>query len=237
MRAIRWLGVTVVIVAIAVSALATAAGSFAWLGVRIRDLSEIEMDELASRHGIREGFGVFIVEIIDDTPAARAGLKGGDVIVALNARPVVDGRTLQRLIAAAPLDTNVQLTVLRTDGRHHLPIRLAPMPRAVLGERVAAEFGFVIRDPEPASAPTRPRVPSTTPALASVIAAVGAVIRGSTAEKAGLEVGDVILQVGPYPVPTRDAAREALAEVSPARPLSLTIRRGARQISLTLPPP
>ena len=237
MRATRWLALVIVIIAVGVSVLAIAAPPLAWLGVRIRDLSEVEMDALAARHGIREGFGVFIAEIIGDTPAARVGLQGGDIIVALNDRPVVDGRTLQRLIAAAPLETDVRLTVLRADGRHQLPIRLAPMPRAVVGERIAAEFGFVIRDPETPSERTRTPVPSPTPAPSSAIAAVGAVVRGSTAEKAGLEVGDVILQVGQHPVPTRDAAREALADASPERPLSLTVRRGAGQISLTLSPP
>src|SRR3989454_6739890 len=38
---------------------------WSWLGVRIRDLSEQEMEEIAARHGIREGFGVVIVEVIE----------------------------------------------------------------------------------------------------------------------------------------------------------------------------
>src|ERR671924_2436349 len=73
---------------------------WSWLGVRIRDLSEQEMEEIASRHGIREGFGVFIVEVMADTPAARAGMKNGDIVVAFGDRPVVETRLLQRLIAA-----------------------------------------------------------------------------------------------------------------------------------------
>ena len=40
---------------------ASDARTWSWLGVRIRELSEQEMDDLASRHGIREGFGVLIV--------------------------------------------------------------------------------------------------------------------------------------------------------------------------------
>ena len=47
---------------------------WAWLGVRIRDMSEQEMEEISARHGIREGFGVVIVEVMEDTPAARSGL-------------------------------------------------------------------------------------------------------------------------------------------------------------------
>ena len=58
---------------------------WAWLGVRIRDLSEQEMDEIATRHGIREGFGVVIVEVMEDTPAEKAGMQNGDLVVAFGA--------------------------------------------------------------------------------------------------------------------------------------------------------
>jgi hypothetical protein len=57
---------------------------WAWLGVRIRDMSEQEMESVSARHGVREGFGVVIVEVLEDTPAGRAGMRNGDIVVALN---------------------------------------------------------------------------------------------------------------------------------------------------------
>ncbi|MBI2160600.1 MAG: PDZ domain-containing protein [Candidatus Rokubacteria bacterium] len=60
------------------------------------------------------------------------------------------------------------------------------------------------------------------------------VVKGSPAERAGLEVGDVIVQVNDQGVVTREATREALAEASAERPLRLTVRRGERRLSLTL---
>jgi len=202
---------------------------WSWLGVRIRDLSEQEMDEVSGRHGIGEGFGVVIVEVMNDTPAARAGMRAGDIVVAFEGRPVTDTRLLQRLIARAPVDDEIQLTVLRREGRQPLPVRLMPMPRAVAGERTAAEFGFVLREPEP-SPGREMRPPQSAPSVTFVA-------RGSVAEKAGLEVGDVVLQVNDQAVLTRDAAREALGEVPPNRPLQLTVRRGAERMGLTLGPP
>jgi len=206
------------------------ARSWSWLGVRIRDLSEQEMEEIASRHGIREGFGVVIVEVIADTPAAKAGLKSGDIVVAFGERPIVETRLLQRLIAAAPTDRDTLLTVLRAEGRRALKVRLTTMPTPVAGERVAAEFGFSLQEPPAGTEPAAARAASAT-------ATIGIVARGSAAEKAGLEVGDVILQVGDRPVGSRDAAREAMAERGADRPLSLTLRRGERQVSLTVSPP
>jgi S1-C subfamily serine protease len=119
------------------------ARAWAWLGVRIREMTEPEMDEVSGRHGLGEGFGVVIVEVMPDTPAARAGMKAGDIVVAFEGRPVTDTRVLQRMIARAPVDHETRLTVLRREGRRPLAVRLAEMPRPVVGERVAAEFGFV----------------------------------------------------------------------------------------------
>lgn len=203
---------------------------WAWLGVRIRDMAEQEMETISRRHGIREGFGVVIVEVLPDSPAARAGLQGGDVVVAVGGRPITETRLLQRLIASASTTGDTSLTVLRSEGRRQLTVRLAPMPREVVGERVAAEFGFALRESEAPAEALGARPPIGAPAVA-------AVLRGGAAEKAGLEVGDVLVQIGERPVLTRDAVRDALAETPLDQPLWLTVRRGERRLSLALPAP
>jgi serine protease Do len=210
---------------------AVEARPWSWLGVRIRDLSEQEMEDISRKHGIDEGFGVLIVEVMADTPAERAGMRNGDVVVALNERPVVDTRLLQRLIAAAPAGEETRLTVLRPDGREPLPVRLVPMPRPIAGERVAAEFGFVLREQEP-----QPELGGRRPP-GSFVPVVGLVVRGSPAETAGLRSGDVVLQVGERAVLTREAAAEALSEMSLERSLSMVVRRGQDRLPVTLPVP
>jgi S1-C subfamily serine protease len=203
-----------------------AAERWAWLGVRIRDLSEQEMDELTVRHGIREGFGVVIVDVLQETPAARAGLKSGDIVVAVGDRPVTETRLLQRLIASAAPETEVRLVVLRREGRRTMQVRLMPMPRDVAGDRVAALFGFALREPQPSDAPGGG---ASTPVVSGVE-------RGGVAERSGLAAGDVVLQVADRPVITREGAREALADMSPERTLPLVVRRGEQQVNLTLTP-
>jgi serine protease Do len=211
-----------------VAATGVQAKTWAWLGVRIRDLSEHEMEELAARHGMREGFGVVIVDVVEDAPAARAGLKSGDIVVAFDGKPVTDTRTLQRMIAAAPVEGDSRLTLLGTAGRRAVRVRLAAMPPDAVGERTAAEFGFVLRDLD-----AQPELGGRRPTGAST-PAVSVVIRGSAAERAGLEVGDVILQIGDRAVITREAARTALAEASLDEPLRLTVRRSGTIVPLTL---
>lgn len=206
------------------------AGAWGWLGVRIRDLSEQEMDEISQRHGIREGFGALVVEVMADTPAARAGLQSGDLVVAFRGRPVVDTRTLQRLVARTAPGTEIPLTVLRGDaGRQRLPVRLGRMPPEIVAERVAGEFGFVVREPsgERGGAPARP------PVALSVVA----VEEGGPAERAGLRAGDLIVEINGRPVLSRQAASDALQEAGLDRPLRLSVDREGERRALTLAPP
>src|SRR5262249_60811045 len=81
---------------------ALAAERYGWLGVRIRDLSENEAEDLSVKLGVREGYGVVIAEILKDTPAETAGLRAGGLIVAIRGRPAGETRGLQRLVRGTP---------------------------------------------------------------------------------------------------------------------------------------
>jgi serine protease Do len=206
---------------------AEAATRWGWLGVRIRDLSEQEMEDISKRFGMREGFGAVIVEVIKDTPAAAAGLRNGDLVVAFRDRPVVDTRSLQRAIASTSVGETVRLTVLRTEeGRRPVQVKVGAMPAAMAADRVAAEYGFFVRDPE-----AQPELGGARP---SAVPSVAAVLPRSRAERAGLQVGDVLTEVNGRPVVTLDAVREALLAAGPDGPLPLIFRRDQEQIAVTL---
>ena len=205
--------------------------AWGWLGVRIRDLSEQEMEEISKKYGLREGFGVVIVEVMKETPAEVSGLKSGDLVVAFRDRPVVDTRTLQRLIASTSVGETVPLTVLRRDaGRRGLTVQVGRMPDAVAADRIAAEFGFLVRDPVAQGEGAIGRLADGPPA-------VGLVVARSSAAEAGLKVGDVLLEVNGRPVLTLAAAREALLGSSLERPLPLVVRRDSDRVPLLLNTP
>jgi serine protease Do len=202
--------------------------AWGWLGVRIRDLSEQEMEEISRKHGLREGFGVVIVEVMKETPAEASDLKTGDVVVAFRDRPVVDTRTLQRLVASTPAGETLPLTVLRRDeGRHPVTVRVGVMPDTVAADRIAAEFGFFVRDPDAQGEGGAVRLSGGPPA-------VGAVLARSSAEAAGLQVGDKLVEVNGRPVLTLAAVRAALLASSLERPLPLVVRRDAERVQLLL---
>ncbi len=204
-----------------------AATAWGWLGVRIRDLSEQEMEEISQKHGIREGFGVYIVEVMKETPAEASGLKPGDLVVAFRERPVVDTRTLQRLVAHTSAGDMVGLTVLRREeGRRRLTVRVGIMPDTVAADRVAAEFGFLVRDTEGQAEEPGNRL-SGPPTVAAIVP------KGS-AEMAGLQVGDVLVEVNGRPVLTLQAVREALLASPLERPLPLVVRRESGRLAVVL---
>jgi serine protease Do len=208
---------------------AAAATRWGWLGVRIRDLSEQEMEDISKRFGMREGFGAVIVEVIKETPAAAAGLRNGDLVVAFRDRPVVDTRSLQRAIASTSVGETVRLTVLRSEeGRRPVQVQVGAMPDALAADRVAAEYGFLVRDPE-----GQPELGGARP---SAVPSVAAVLPRSRAERAGLQVGDVLTEVNGRPVVTVAAVREALLAAGPDGPLPLILRRDQEQIAVTLDP-
>jgi serine protease Do len=206
-------------------------GALGWLGVRIRDLSEQEMEDLSARHGIQEGFGVVIVEVMRGAPAASSGLKSGDLVVAFKERPVTDVRVLQRLVGGTPVGDEVALTVLGDGGRRAVKVRVGAMPQEAVADRIAAEFGFTVRESLPDSRGGEP----------SGHAAVAAVLPGSLAERAGLRAGDFIVGVNGDETPSPRAVSLALSRASPEKPLHLVLGRGPERVGLTIgspfPPP
>ncbi|MBI3625502.1 MAG: PDZ domain-containing protein [Candidatus Rokubacteria bacterium] len=206
----------------------TEAAGWGWMGVRIRDLSEQEMEEISLRHGIREGYGALIVEVLPDTPAARTGLRTGDLVVTFKDAPVVDSRSLQRLVGGTPAGQEALLTVLRGDeGRRRLRIRVASMPPEVVAARVAAEFGFQMRE-APADAGVGAGLASPP--------TVAIVLKGSRAEQGGLKIGDLIVEINGRPVLSRQAVREALVDTTLDQPLRLAVKREGERVGLTLGP-
>lgn len=205
---------------------AVAAERWGWFGVRIRDLSETEMEDLAVKHGLFSAIGVVVAEVLPGTPAEGSGLRAGDLIMAIAGQPVVDTRTLQRLVGATPPGREVAVAVLRDGRRREVRIRVGEMPPDAVADRVAAEFGFMVREPSPLDV-------GRTGSAHAVVVAVG---ERTPAERAGLRVGDRILEVAGVEVPTVDAFRSQVRQVSLGERLRLAVGRQGETLTLVLPP-
>jgi len=83
-----------------------------YLGVAIQDLTQ----DLAKSFGLKQAKGALVSSVAEDSPAQRAGLKQGDVIVAYQGKPVEDPAALQREVTHTPVNTKATLKIIR-DGR------------------------------------------------------------------------------------------------------------------------
>jgi serine protease Do len=95
-----------------------------YLGVSMRDLTA----ELAEKLKINAERGVVIMGTSPNAPGAKAGMKEGDVIVAVNGKAIEDGKLLQRLVRTAPLGKALDFDVLRDGKRQTLKVTVEQMP-------------------------------------------------------------------------------------------------------------
>jgi serine protease Do len=209
---------------------AAAGEQWGWLGVRIRDLTEQEMEEIAKKLGVREGYGVLIAQVMRETPAEAAGLRDGDLVVAIDGRPIVETRALQRLVGATVAGREIALVVLRERSRQALRVRVGRMPPEIVADRVAYEFGFFVRDVAEDRSAAAP-VPLVAP-----VPVVASVAERSSAARGGLLAGDRILAVNDIEVETVEGFRRRTQELFLRDAMRLRVERQGEPLSLTLPP-
>jgi len=95
-----------------------------WLGVALRPLTP----DVAQTLGLTEQRGAVVDGVVPGSPAERAGLRKGDVIVAFGDRPVMSPADLSRRIAGQPPGQRVQLTIVRAGARSIATVELGRLP-------------------------------------------------------------------------------------------------------------
>jgi serine protease Do len=194
------------------------------LGIGIQDVTR----ELASQFGMAEPRGVLISQITKDSPAARAGMKTGDVIVRFAGVEVRDGRHLRNLVASTAPGTKVPLELIR-DGK--------PLTLTATVEKQASEDSPEAPSPEPPGSRLEKlgvAVQPLTPQLARQLrvdvtrgVVITDVAEDSPAETAGLQKGDVIVEANRTPVASPDELAEVLARAQDPNVLLLIRRQDA----------
>jgi serine protease Do len=92
-----------------------------WLGVSIQDLSP----DLAKSFNIKEETGALVSGVMDNSPASKAGLKRGDLIIELDGKAVSDSTSLRNMVSALAPGTKIELKVIRNGGQEHITATLA----------------------------------------------------------------------------------------------------------------
>jgi Do/DeqQ family serine protease len=194
-----------------------------WLGARLQPLSA----DIADSLGLKRPAGALVANVVAESPAARAGLKPGDVIVSVEGQPVDDPNAFDYRFTTRPLGTSVKLGVLRDGKELSATVALQTAPETPRDE-------ITIRSRSPFSGA---KVANLSPALADELqldsGAEGVVVldtdNGSYASNLGFQRGDIIEQVNNEPIHrTRDLERAAREQ---SRSWRIVINRRGTRIS------
>jgi serine protease Do len=193
-----------------------------WIGVHIQAVTR----SLAKSFGLDEPKGALVAEVVPDGPAAKAGIKPGDIIVGFNSHAIRKYSDLPWLASTAGVGNKVPLNVMRGGQEIKLEMTLAELPAdgVVIGRRSGDSSGAVTG--------LGITVTDVTPSLREKLgldSSEGAVIteiqEGSEAGQAGLQPNDVILKVNLQPVRNASDLEQIATKVKSGEPINLYLRR------------
>jgi serine protease Do len=199
-----------------------------YLGVSIQSITP----ELAKALSLKENKGALVADVVKGSPAEKAGIQRGDVIVSYNKKEVNEARDLSAMVAQTQVGQNTPVVVLRNGTEHDLTVKIGEMPSEKSEEEQAVHpatgrWGLMLQD--------------LTPQLADRLGvkdgqgvAVAAVQDGSPAAKAGIQEGDVILEVNRHAVHSVKEAKETIANAGKQDSLLLLVERNSRTLYIAL---
>ena len=196
-----------------------------WLGAKLQNVTP----DIAESLGLKRPVGALVATVSDKSPASRAGLKTGDLIVTVDGQAVDDQNAFDYRFATKPLGGSAQLGVVRAGRETRLAIALETAP-----ETPREEVVIQARSPFMGV-----KIANISPALADEMrleaSAEGVVVldvaQGSMAQSLGFQRGDVIAQVNDEKIArTRDLDRVSKER---QRTWRITIVRGGQSLSVT----
>jgi serine protease Do len=204
-----------------------------FLGVTIQ---AVEPD-MAKAFGLTHGGGALIGDVTPNSPAAKAGLQRGDVILQLNGQPITGPSDLSVHIAEMAPGTVVHLQVFRNGQEKTMDVTLGEYPEKGAAKstpggeeqpEAAALKGVQVQNLTPDVARQLNLPPSTTGVI------VSQVDPNSAAAEAGLQRGDIIQEVNRKPVHNMDEYRAALSGLA-NQPVLLLVNHGGTTLYVVIP--
>jgi serine protease Do len=204
-----------------------------WLGVSVQGVTP----ELAESFGLSEPSGALVAAVSSGSPAEKAGLERGDVILAFNGTTIQESHQLPALVAEAPIGRTATVTVLRAGKRIEVGVNVVRQPDD-LDEEESRGDGGPGGDEAPGAGASKSLEPwglatmEITPELArrnglpvkrGVV--VSDVAEGSAAAEAGIQPGDVLREVNRSPISSLADVRAALRKSAP-KDLLVLVQRG-----------
>ena len=190
------------------------------VGVQITDLSK----EVAESLGLKNAHGAEVSMVEPGGPADKGGVKVGDIILKFNGVAIERSSDLPRLVGSTPIGSKASVTVWRKGVQQDLSVIIVELEP----EKLAQKPGT----PKAAPAATNVlglAVSELTPARRKELQVDGGVIVDAVegaAARAGLQAGDVILQLNNTEIRDAKQFNAAVARLDPKKPSVVLVRRG-----------
>jgi serine protease Do len=199
-----------------------------WLGVSIQEVTP----ELAKSFGLKEKKGALVAQVFSGSPAEKAGIEQGDVIVGFDGKEIADSKDLPRIVASTPVGKAVTIKLSR-NGK-------------VLDRQV--KVGEMEEKAEVAKTPSTKKtlgitVQNLTPEIAKGLGlkkdtgvVVTGVEPGSPAADAGIRTGDVIREVNRNPVKDAQDFVQKIEKAKDQENVLLFLQRGQNNLFAAVTP-
>jgi Do/DeqQ family serine protease len=199
----------------------------AWLGASGQPVTA----EIAQAAGLDRPRGVLVKEVSADSPAAQAGVRAGDVIVAISGHEVDDPEDLRFRVATLPAGAPVPLTLWRAGKQQETSATLVTPPETPSRDTQTLEgrhplAGVTVSNLNPALAEEM-SLDMTTRGVV-----IGDVRDRSAAQRIGLQKGDLLVSLNNKPLPTVAVLRQVVNAAS--SPWTLSVKRGNQTLSVTV---
>jgi len=195
-----------------------------WLGAKLQDVTP----DIADSLGLQRPAGALVANVSAGGPAAKAGLKSGDLIVSVDGAAVDDPNAFDYRFATKPIGTTAQIGIVRQGHNLVLPIALQSLPdtpREEVEIKARSPFlGATVANLSPALADELRLDPQTEGVVITSVA------DGSTAQSIGFQKGDIVVSVNNEKI-AKPADLERVTGAG-GRQWRITIMRSGQQISV-----
>lgn len=232
-----------------VRALVAGGSGGSYLGVGVAEITS----ERAKALSLGEEHGVEITRVAEDSPASKAGLKAGDVVLEYNGQRVEGIDQFMRLVRETPGGRDVKLSVSRNGASQQVVVRTGSRKAWLSGKLTEGALEIPRIEMPEIRIPDVPRASiswrssflgiegeSLDPQLAEFFGVkegvlVRSVVKGSPADKTGLKAGDVIVRVDDTKVTNPREITAAVRSARSKKSVSLGVVREKRDLSVPLP--
>ncbi len=207
-----------------------------WLGVSIQDITP----ELAKQFDVKDLKGALVGDVVEGSPANKAGIKRGDVIIEYNGKAVDNVSHLRNMVAQTPIGTKSKLKLIRDAKEQEVEVIIGELPKEMEraegpseeqleGENIALQ-GLAVQDLTPEIAQEL-RLPK---GIKGVV--ISGIESGTLAEEAGLMEGDVIQEINREPIKGLKDYNRIVSKLKRDEVVLLLINRGGRTLFVTISP-